>query len=185
MRSMPPKPSLFMDPKMDASRQDYGHHHPVAPDMPNTFIPPQAERIQQRPRMPRIEDLPMPAQRQILQKRGELGDEHPDRQRKGLFQRIASGLTGRDSEPMHEPAPAIRPLPQGQGYAQGPSHGHAHGQGLPPRPASRPLEKRESMPNAGPRAPQGLDPHGRPAPVHNSGEDDQLEIPAFLRRQAN
>jgi cell division protein FtsZ len=34
-------------------------------------------------------------------------------------------------------------------------------------------------------APQGLDVHGRPAPVHNSGEDDQLEIPAFLRRQAN
>ena len=55
------------------ARQEYGHH-PVAPDMhpPNTFIPPQAERIPQRPRMPRIEDLPMPAQRQILQKRGEL-----------------------------------------------------------------------------------------------------------------
>ena len=34
-------------------------------------------------------------------------------------------------------------------------------------------------------APQGLDPHGRQAPVHNSGEDDQLDIPAFLRRQAN
>ena len=34
-------------------------------------------------------------------------------------------------------------------------------------------------------APQGLDPHGRTAPVHNSGEDDQLDIPAFLRRQAN
>ena len=30
------------------------------------FIPPQAERIPQRPRMPRIEELPMPAQRQIL-----------------------------------------------------------------------------------------------------------------------
>lgn len=174
IRSMPPKPSLFMDPKMDgAGRQDYGHH-PVAPDMPNSFIPPQAERVPQRPRMPRIEDLPMPAQRQILQKRGELGDEHPDRQRKGLFQRIASGLTGRDDDRGRapEPAPAIRPIQQGMDR-------------MPPRPASRPLEKRESMPNAGPRAPQGLDPHGRPAPVHNSGEDDQLEIPAFLRRQAN
>ena len=32
---------------------------------------------------------------------------------------------------------------------------------------------------------QGLDPHGRQAPVHNSPEDDQLDIPAFLRRQAN
>jgi cell division protein FtsZ len=33
--------------------------------------------------------------------------------------------------------------------------------------------------------PQGLDPHGRQAAVHNSPEDDQLDIPAFLRRQAN
>jgi cell division protein FtsZ len=34
-------------------------------------------------------------------------------------------------------------------------------------------------------APQGLDSHGRTAPVHNPGEEDQLDIPAFLRRQAN
>ena len=27
--------------------------------------------------------------------------------------------------------------------------------------------------------------HGRQAPVNNPVEDDQLEIPAFLRRQAN
>jgi cell division protein FtsZ len=32
---------------------------------------------------------------------------------------------------------------------------------------------------------QGLDPLGRQAPVHNSVEEDQLDIPAFLRRQAN
>jgi len=170
IRSMPPKPSLFMDPKMDARQDGYGQA-PVAPDMPGAFIPPQAERVPQRPRMPRIEDLPMPAQRQILAKRGELGDEqYPDKQRKGLFQRIASGLTGRDEGVLPEP-PAIRPL-QGQDR-------------MPPRPASRPLEKRELAPDGGRRAPQGLDPHGRPAPVHNSAEDDQLEIPAFLRRQAN
>jgi cell division protein FtsZ len=35
-------------------------------------------------------------------------------------------------------------------------------------------------------APQGLDIHGRQAlPVHKPVDDDQLEIPAFLRRQAN
>jgi cell division protein FtsZ len=34
-------------------------------------------------------------------------------------------------------------------------------------------------------APQGLDAHGRPTPVLNAFDDDQLEIPAFLRRQAN
>jgi cell division protein FtsZ len=180
IRSMPPKPSLFVDPNMEP-RQD-GYRHPIAPDMPNTFIPPQPERVPQRPRMPRIEDLPMPAQRQIMAKRGELGDEHqPDKQRKGLFQRIASGLTGRDDHeprnahmnaPMADPRPAIRPLQQGLDR-------------MPPRPASRPMDLRDSAPDAGRRPPQGLDPHGRQAPVHNSAEDDQLEIPAFLRRQAN
>ena len=33
--------------------------------------------------------------------------------------------------------------------------------------------------------PQGLDIHGRQAPVQKPVDDDQLEIPAFLRRQAN
>jgi cell division protein FtsZ len=32
---------------------------------------------------------------------------------------------------------------------------------------------------------QGLDQHGRQAPVHNRSEEDQLDIPAFLRRQVN
>jgi len=35
-------------------------------------------------------------------------------------------------------------------------------------------------------APQGLDVHGRPAPVAPTPQgDDHLDIPAFLRRQAN
>jgi cell division protein FtsZ len=62
---------------------------------------------------------------------------------------------------------------------------------LPPLP--RPQEPRSAEPvseyakRAAPQrpAPQGLDQHGRQAPVHNSLDDDQLEIPAFLRRQAN
>jgi cell division protein FtsZ len=37
---------------------------------------------------------------------------------------------------------------------------------------------------AAPRpAPQGLDQHGRPAPVQPHSMEDELEIPAFLRRQ--
>jgi cell division protein FtsZ len=43
-------------------------------------------------------------------------------------------------------------------------------------------------PAAAPRPqPQGLDLHGRAAPLpgHSAIDDDQLEIPAFLRRQAN
>jgi cell division protein FtsZ len=49
-----------------------------------------------------------------------------------------------------------------------------------PEPVSE-YARRSSAP-----APQGLDIHGRPAlPVHKPVDDDQLEIPAFLRRQAN
>ena len=36
------------------------------------------------------------------------------------------------------------------------------------------------------RPPQGLDQHGRAAPVSSAPQgDDHLDIPAFLRRQAN
>jgi cell division protein FtsZ len=54
---------------------------------------------------------------------------------------------------------------------------------MPPRPPARapePVSEFAKRP-----APQGLDLHGRQAPVHNAPEDDQLDIPAFLRRQAN
>jgi cell division protein FtsZ len=64
---------------------------------------------------------------------------------------------------------------------------------MPPLPARQPprmpdpvseYARRPQQP--APAAPQGLDMHGRPAlPVHKAVDDDQLEIPAFLRRQAN
>jgi cell division protein FtsZ len=40
-------------------------------------------------------------------------------------------------------------------------------------------------PQGGRQAPQGLDQHGRPTAMPSPMDDDQLEIPAFLRRQAN
>ena len=63
---------------------------------------------------------------------------------------------------------------------------------LPPRPAPRPPESRGPDPVSDyARRPthqavthQSLDPHGRQGPVHNSPEEDHLDIPAFLRRQA-
>ncbi len=78
-----------------------------------------------------------------------------------LLKRLASaglGLKGEPQEPAkQEPAPAPR--------------------------VQRP--NREPVSEYARRAPQGLDAHGRPLPVNNSPDDDQLEIPAFLRRQAN
>ena len=63
-------------------------------------------------------------------------------------------------------------------------------QQMPPLPRgesrAEPVSEYAKRPVAARPAPQGLDQHGRPAPVSNNTlEDDQLEIPAFLRRQAH
>ena len=53
-----------------------------------------------------------------------------------------------------------------------------------PEPRPEPVSEYAKRP-APQAAPQGLDQHGRQTPVHNQSEEDQLDIPAFLRRQAN
>jgi cell division protein FtsZ len=142
--------------------------------MPTAFIPPQAERVARGPRMPRIDELPVPAQNEIrAQQRGEVEETGPEKQRMTLLQRLAQvGLGRRDDsaaqEQRAEPDRAqLPPLPQRQPVRM-------------PDPVSE-YAKRPPAP-----APQGLDIHGRQAlPVHKPVDDDQLEIPAFLRRQAN
>jgi cell division protein FtsZ len=55
-------------------------------------------------------------------------------------------------------------------------------------PAARHPEGRPGNPSseyACHTAPQGLDPYGRSAPVHNLIEENVLDIPAFLRRKAS
>jgi cell division protein FtsZ len=57
----------------------------------------------------------------------------------------------------------------------------------PLRPTTRHPEGRPASPApeyARKAAPQGLDSYGRSSPVHNSIEEDILDIPAFLRRKA-
>ena len=130
------------------------------------------------PRMPRIDELPLPAQNEIRAKRGELAeDHHPERRQRSLLQRLASvGLGRREDTPKSSPGPrttAVAPMPGADR--------------LPGRPMPRPAEPRpEPVSEYAKRTmPQGLDHHGRTSAVHNSGEGDQLDIPAFLRRQAN
>jgi cell division protein FtsZ len=125
--------------------------------------------------MPRIDGLPLPAQNEIKAQRGELSDDHPEKRRMSLMQRLASVGLGRRAEHTEPPlAPrTAQAMPQFE---------------RPLRPTARQPEGRPDGPvseYARRSLPQGLDPHGRPAPVHNSAEEDQLDIPAFLRRQAN
>ncbi|MGD9925027.1 MAG: cell division protein FtsZ, partial [Pseudorhodoplanes sp.] len=169
IRPTPPKPTLFVEPAAPqpvAPQQNYGN-----------FIPPHPERVPQRPRMPRIDELPPQAQREIhAAQRGELGSPEPEKQRMSLLKRLASAGLGLKQEteepemrqePRHMLAPPMPPR-------------------MPQRPPSRPAgDPVSEYARRAPQAPQGLDMHGRQAPVNNSSEDDQLEIPAFLRRQAN
>jgi cell division protein FtsZ len=174
VRPIAQKPSLF--PDHDVARVET-HEAPT----PETFIPQAAERAPTRtPRMPKFEDLPMPAQNEIRQARGEVDEEHPQKTRMSLLQRLANvGLGRRDEET--EPPIAAR--------ASGPAMSP-----MPPLPERKPQRSvAQQIAGAEPvseyarrPAPQGLDTHGRPAPVAATPQgDDHLDIPAFLRRQAN
>jgi cell division protein FtsZ len=169
IRPMPVKPSLFEPRQNDAPAAE--------PQMPAAYIPPAPERYARTPRMPREDELPLPAQNEIRAQRGELADDHPEKRRMTLMQRLASVGLGRrteDAPPTAAMPRATRPMPQ---YERPPQRPTAR------QPEGRPAEPVSEY--ARRTAPQGLDPHGRSAPVHNSQEDDQLDIPAFLRRQAN
>ncbi|MFZ0151281.1 MAG: cell division protein FtsZ [Xanthobacteraceae bacterium] len=170
IRPLAPKPSLFIDPAAN---------EPEAEEE-TAFIPPQPERMPMRaPRMPRIDELPLPAQNEIRAKRGELADHHhPEKRQRSLLQRLASVGLGRREEAAKSPPPAPRAA------AVAPMPGADR---LPGRPMPRPSEPRpEPVSEYAKRTmPQGLDHHGRTSAVHNSAETDQLDIPAFLRRQAN
>jgi cell division protein FtsZ len=173
VRPIAQKPSLFPDHDVAQAVHE--------PAMPETFIPQAPERASSRaPRMPKFEDLPMPAQNEIRQARGEVGEEHPQKTRMSLLQRLANvGLGRRDEET--EPPIAAR--------ASGPAMSP-----MPPLPERKPqrsvaqqIAATEPVSEYARRpAPQGLDAHGRQAPVAAAPQgDDHLDIPAFLRRQAN
>jgi cell division protein FtsZ len=180
IRPLPPKPSLFIEP---------GPERPVPHEVgaEKAFIPPQAERPPVRPpRMPRIEDLPLPAQNEIRARRAaEAGPD--DKPRMSLLQRLASVGLGRRDEPAAaapRPQQPPRPMPRPAGERMPPYPAPRQDS----RPEARPVEpvsEYARRPPAARPAPQGLDLHGRSAPVAASMDDDQLEIPAFLRRQAN
>ncbi len=168
------KPTLFPD-------HGTGHVEAHQPPTSETFIPQAAERAPVRaPRMPKFEELPVPAQNEIRQARGEVEDDHPQKTRMSLLQRLANvGLGRRDEET--EPPTAAR----ASGPAMAPISPHAERK--PQRAVAQQIGAGDPVSEYGRRpAPQGLDVHGRPAPVASAPQgDDHLDIPAFLRRQNN
>ena len=112
VRPIAQKPTLFPDHN-EAARVE-----PEEPATPETFIPQAAERAPARtPRMPKFEDLPMPAQAEIRQARGEAEEDHPQKTRLSLLQRLANVGLGRRDEETEPPiaarasGPAMAPLP--------------------------------------------------------------------------
>ena len=119
------------------------------------------------PRMPRVEDFPPQVQAAVEAQAGRSSDHHESSGPMGLLKRLTNGLSRREEEPAKlQPAQPREPkLRQ-------------------PAPEARRLAPQDPQLYA-PRRGQ-LDDHGRAVPQPRAmQEEDQLEIPAFLRRQAN
>ena len=164
---------------------------PVAAEIPvsKPYIPPAPEMHTAAPRMPRVEDFPPIAQREMMAKQpseapvqqhvapqaqygGFTHEEHDEERRPmGLLRRLASGLGRREDmeDDDHHAAPMAAPAAAPQPQVR-----------MEQAPAPRPA--RPQMHGAAGQ----LDPSGRAAPKPMvQPDDEQLEIPAFLRRQAN
>jgi cell division protein FtsZ len=165
VRPVAQKPSIFVEPETPRYEEPEEEEFlPPAPEQP-TYLRPT--------RMPQLEDLPPVAQTQLRSLRGDPAPAAPaaETRRKTLLEKLAAFGLNRTEEA--EPAPPVR-LAQPAALSK-PSAASAalHAEYAP-----------RSSRSALPRAAQGqLDPQGRVAsrPV---SDDDQLEIPAFLRRQA-
>jgi cell division protein FtsZ len=176
LQPVPAKPALFREAavELDAPRLPPREE----PLQAREFIPPAAERPARPVRMPSVDDLPRPGQQQM--RAAQIAPPAPapapapvmpadnpvERKRTSLMEKLAAiGFTRRAEEPeaaaprTAPPLAPARPAPQAQ------------------RPAAPAPQIR--------REPAGLDIHGRPAQPQQRAEEDHLDIPAFLRRQAN
>jgi cell division protein FtsZ len=168
VRPAAPKPMAYVEPV--ATRPE----EPIERE----FIPPAPEQPTVRPpRMPQIEELPLVAQNQLRAHRGEAPPAAPpaETRRRSLLEKLAAfGISRHEEEP---PAPAPRAIAPALPAA------------IPPKPNAASVHAEYGRPQPRPAAPRpaqgNLDAHGRVASRAAQMEDDQLEIPAFLRRQSN
>ncbi len=138
-----------------------------------------------------------PAAPAVIPAEARYGEYADERRPMGLLRRIASGLSRRDDDEEHFDAPMPQTRPERRRQAQA---------ALPaPRPERRPAAEQTDeafmdeaaadapaprrsrpAPETAPRRPRAEgEPTSRARPAARSLDDDQLEIPAFLRRQAN
>ena len=176
IRPMQPKPSLFPGAGRAANRRRPSRLCRAA------FIPPPPERAGQ--------SCAAHAEHR------RVADAGPERAARPAGRRTGGRASGKAPD---EPAAAPRhrrPRPPGRGRGSARDAGQsaaALARLRGPRSARRSVRRRGRRRRADPtRCPtmpgvqpiRALDPHGRQGPVHNAPEEDHLDIPAFLRRQA-
>jgi cell division protein FtsZ len=156
-----PQSKIFQAPP--AQPQPIVQQQPMQPAPQREVLQPVAAAPQ---RMPRVEDFP-PVVKAEVEAKGRSAADHENSGPMGLLKRLTNGLTRREEEPARlQPAQPREPkLRQAA-------------------PEVRRLASQDPQLYA-PRRGQ-LDDQGRLTPQSRAvQEDDQLEIPAFLRRQAN
>jgi cell division protein FtsZ len=126
------------------------------------YIPPAPEPMVRAPRMPTIDELPAVVQPAVRLARGEQmppPPAAPPERRRSLLEKLAAFGISRPEDIAPRPAPVLNTPRQLAQATPAPLRAQ------PPRPA------------------QGqLDAQGRQTPRQVMSDDDQLEIPAFLRR---
>jgi cell division protein FtsZ len=179
-----PKPQLFTSPIAAEPAHVQAE--------PTHFIPPQAERpTRVAMRMPEIADLPAHTQVQIAQQ--QMSAQRPtvatapvhsgETKRMTIFQRLVNA--GLNATVRREEDDAPRAVTQEPARATEPAKQGLPSQGLPSA-AHQEYAKRSGASSQNYRAATGnLDNQGRQPTSSRSIEDEQLEIPAFLRRQSN
>ena len=132
---------------------------PPVPAQPAATAPVQHQPVQRvtTQRIPPIEEFPVIAQKQIAAQQSRIEDiaEHAQKKKMGIFERLATVGLGRREE-------AAAPAPQAAARRAEPK------MAAQPRQAARPQPQAEA-----------------PVQAEPAYEDDQLAIPAFLRRQAS
>jgi cell division protein FtsZ len=164
------KPALFREAPVELDQPLMPPRDEPIPS--RDFIPPAAEKPMRPVRMPTQDELP-PIVRQQMRAEPAVApraeDNPVERKRTSLMEKLQSIGFTRKPEVAEAPAPAPR--------------------AAPPLQPARPLAQAPRMPAAPApqmrREPTGLDIHGRPAAPQQRVDDDHLDIPAFLRRQAN
>ncbi len=181
------------------------------PEPDRAYIPPAAEAPVRSTPMPRVEDFPQVTQREARAAATVNADSEEDHRPMGLLRRLASNLA-RHGEADHDERhaqPARRIAKDSSGDAVTPSVSNPSAQDARsaapaaaealPIPSLRPTAPPSQVAAAAPRQPtpglntrvhlrpraeaRELDFNDRGEPKR-SAEEDQLEIPAFLRRQA-